>query len=104
MARIQQGTLAILESAKAAGRDETALRAVRESRGNLELMAKFEAQLGDGLNPLDLRKLTAEDLRFLLRESLGELSARDRKTLLLDAPDLAELMPDQFESTVLRDA
>ena len=90
MVRIQQGTGAILEHASAEGRHETALKAIRETRGNVELIAKLQAQL-EGRNSLDLRGLTAEDLRFIMRQSMGELSARDRAELLLEAPELADL-------------
>jgi hypothetical protein len=84
----------------AAGRHETALKAIRESRGNIELISKLEGFLKDGsddpVNVLDLCKLSGEDLGVLLRASLGELSSRDRQALLVQAPELAEFAPDQF--------
>lgn len=95
MVRIQKRTLGILESAPAAGRHETALKAIRETRGNIELL---QALLEEGGNTLDLCKLSTADLSALLQASVGELSARDRKTLLLEAPELADLAPDWIES------
>jgi hypothetical protein len=93
MRRIQKSTLAILESARMAGRHETALKAIRETRGNIELIAKLEG-VGSAGDTIDLCKLSAEELKSLLRASLGEFSARDRKTLLLEAPELADLVSD----------
>jgi hypothetical protein len=95
MVRIQKGTLTILENARAAGRHETALKAIRETRGNIELIAKLGARFADGGNTLDLRTFAARDLRMLLRESVGELSARDRAALLLEAPELSNLVLDE---------
>ena len=93
MARLQACTLGILATASAQGRYETALKAIRETRGNVELIAKLEAELGGGV--LDPRRFTADNLRVLLRESLGQLSGRDRHDLLLDEPELADLVADQ---------
>ena len=91
MLRVQERTFSILESARAAGRHETGLKAIRESRENLALISKLQGQPGTDM--LDLMKLSAEDLAVLIRASLGELSARDRKELLLESPPgLAELV------------
>ena len=91
MLRVQERTFSILESARAAGRHETGLKAIRESRENLALISKLQGQPGTDM--LDLMKLSAEDLAVLIRASLGELSARDRQALLLEAPPaLAELL------------
>jgi len=92
MVRIQKRTLGILESARTAGRHETALKAVRESRGNIEVIARL---LQDGGDALDLRKLNAVELSLLLRASLGELSVRERQTVLLEAPELVDFALDQ---------
>lgn len=94
MARIHNCSIGILEAASAAGRHETALKAIREIRGNIELTAKLEAQLGGGT--FDLRNLTAESLQVFLRESVGGLSARDREALLLEEPELADLVSRSF--------
>lgn len=70
MVRVQERTLGILEGATAVGRHETALRAIREARGNLEFIAKLEGLLKEQdeiPNMLDLCKLSAEDLGMLLR-------------------------------------
>lgn len=96
MVHIQQRTLAILESASTGGRHETALKAIRETRGNIELISKLEGLLADGGNMLDLHRLSVEQVGSLLRASMGELSVCDRQTLLLEAPELADLVPDQF--------
>jgi hypothetical protein len=95
---VEKRTSEILQAAVAAGRHETALKAIRESRGNIELISKLEGLFkeggDDGWNVLDLCKLSAGDLGLLLRASLGELSVRDQQTLLLQVSELAEFAPD----------
>jgi hypothetical protein len=89
MVRLQTRTLGILESASAAGRHETALKAIRETRQNIELIAELERLRGEGRGTLDLRHLRPEQIAVLLRAMLGELPERDREELLLEAPELA---------------
>jgi hypothetical protein len=93
MIGIQKKTDVLLESACAAGRHETALRAIREARSNVELISKLEG-LREAEGTLDLCRLSSQQLGILLRASLGELSARDRQRFLLEAPELADLAPD----------
>jgi hypothetical protein len=102
LVRIQRRTLSILETATAEGRQETALKAIRESRENLGMIAKLSGMLRDGgdarSDTVDLRRLSVDELGSLLRASVGEMAVRDRRTLLLEAPELIDLAPDLFES------
>lgn len=45
---LQRRTLAILAAAEGAGDHSTALKAIREARGNLELLARLLGELGEG--------------------------------------------------------
>jgi hypothetical protein len=99
MVRLQNCTLRILESSQAAGRHETALKAIREMRGNADLISKLEEQARTGGGQVfDLRQLSADDIGSLLRASLGELSVSAGRALLLQAPELADLAPASFSS------
>lgn len=87
MASIQRRTAVILENAQLAGRYETALKAIREARSNIELISKL-AGLEEDHAPFDLTKLTAEELAVLLRHSLSELPERDQSMLRRECPEL----------------
>jgi hypothetical protein len=91
---LQQQTKTILADAIAAGRQQVALQAVRESRANLELLAKLTDAIGAARNSIDLCKLDPAELNALLRATFGELSVRERRRILREIPALADLGPE----------
>lgn len=62
MTHVEDCTRSILRRATAEGRHETALNAIRESRANVEVIAKLEERPIDRHNVLDLMKLSQHDL------------------------------------------
>ena len=98
--RLQARTQAILDSAIAGGRHQVALQAVRESRGNLQLILELRGSGATG-SDIDLGRLDPEELNALLRATFGELSIRERQRVLLELPALTEVMPDHFEEAHL---
>jgi hypothetical protein len=93
MAQIQKHTLGILEGASRSGRHDTALKAIRETRANVELISKLGGLLEERGNTFDLQRLTSEEIGLLLRTGIGELSTRQRQTLLLEDPELQAFFP-----------
>jgi hypothetical protein len=89
LVRLQKRTLRILESASTAGRHETALKAIRESRGNIELIAELERLRSESGGILDLPHIKPEQIAVILRATLDQLPEREREELLLETTDLA---------------
>jgi hypothetical protein len=90
---IQKCTGEIIERATAEGQSKVALRAIREGRANLALLAK----LGASKNAQN--SLRADDPSFLreqIQASLLQLPSPERRALLREAPaELAELLREQ---------
>jgi hypothetical protein len=104
MRRMHKEVRTIYTESKKAGRYETALRAHKESRSDLELIARLQGLFKDGpvsrSNELNLRELGVEQMGELFRAKVGEMSVRERDALLMKEPELASLAPDQFAETI----
>jgi hypothetical protein len=63
-----------------------ALKAIRETWGSIEQISKLVALPDSGHNRLDLNRLSQDELGVLIRAIISEMSTRDRKTFLPEAP------------------
>ena len=91
--------LDVLKAARQNGRIDTALKAHRESRADVELIARMHGLLKDGARgEISLRDLSSVQLAELLRANLAEVSARDRADLALECPEIVTLLPEQFQT------
>lgn len=83
---LHRSTLEILETAKAAGSLETALKAISQARGNLELLAKLEGALASGGNVVNNNGPVSIEVTYV---QSGAIPARHPQSL-----DAAQLVLD----------
>lgn len=99
MKKLHVSAQEIYKTSKAAGRLETALRAHKECRADVEMIAKLEGLLPGAGGDSARRELSVQQLDGLLRAQLREMSPSNRARVLRAEPSLREFIPDLIDLT-----